>query len=286
MGGAGRRQSDDAPYLSGQDGRGEGAGGLARFSVFVGLVRSLVIYRARPWKDRALRRFFGSFVNRGDLVFDVGAHVGNRSLALARLGARVVAVEPQTLYADLLERSMGRRLVAVERCALGAEAGTTTLHVSSRHPTVSTISPGYIARASLATGFRNVRWDERRQVEVHTLDILIDRHGLPAFCKIDVEGAEADILAGLSRPIPVIAFEYVPSVRSVALEAIDRLAALGDYRFNRVVGEGDRWANAAWCDAASMRRQILDLADEAQSGDIYAARRGSPVSAAVSPAAG
>ena len=126
----------------------------------------------------------------------------------------------------------------------------------------------------------------RDRVEVHTLDMLIDRHGLPAFCKIDVEGAEADILAGLSRPIPVIAFEYVPSVRSVALEAIDRLALLGDYRFNRVVGEGDRWANAAWCDAASMRRQILDLADEAQSGDIYAARRGSPVSAAVSPAAG
>lgn len=247
-----------------------GAIELARFSAVFGAMRSLVIYRTRPWKDRALRRFLGGFVKRGDLVFDIGAHVGNRSLAMARLGARVVAVEPQASYADFLERSMGRRLVTVERCALGAEPGWTTLHVSSRHPTVSTISADFIDRVSRSEGFRNVRWDERRQVELCTLDMLIGRHGVPAFCKIDVEGAEAAILAGLSHPIPMIAFEYVPAARAVAIDAIDRLAALGDYRFNRVVGERHHWSNPEWCDASSMRRDIEGLSDTESSGDIYA----------------
>ena len=40
-------------------------------------------------------RLYGQFVRPGDLVFDVGAHVGDRIAAFRRLGARVVAVEPQ-----------------------------------------------------------------------------------------------------------------------------------------------------------------------------------------------
>lgn len=237
-----------------------------------GLARSLAIYRARPWKDRALRHFLAGFVRPGDLVFDIGAHVGNRSIAMLRLGARVVAVEPQRPYADFLKRTMGGRLVAIERCALGAEAGQAILHVSSRHPTVSTISADFIEGASRAPGFRKVRWDERQPVDIETLDMLIARHGLPAFCKIDVEGAEATILAGLSHPIQTVAFEYVPPMRAVALDAIDRLASLAPYRFNRVVGESNRWINARWCDAASMRKEIAALPDNAASGDIYAAR--------------
>ncbi|WP_432803896.1 FkbM family methyltransferase [Aureimonas altamirensis] len=238
----------------------------------LGLARSLAIYRARPWKDRALRHFLAGFVRPGDLVFDIGAHVGNRSIAMVRLGARVVAVEPQRPYADFLQRSMGGRLVALERCALGAEPGQAILHVSSRHPTVSTISADFIDGASRAPGFRKVRWDGRQPVDIETLDMLIARHGMPAFCKIDVEGAEAAILAGLSHPIQTVAFEYVPPMREVALGAIDRLASLAPYRFNRVVGESNRWVTTSWCDAASMRQQILDLADDAQSGDIYATR--------------
>jgi hypothetical protein len=59
-----------------------------------------------------------------------------------------------------------------------------------------------------------------------TLDELISAHGSPAFCKIDVEGYEAEVLAALSQPIAALSFEFTPEVRAVALECVDRLSRI------------------------------------------------------------
>jgi 16S rRNA A1518/A1519 N6-dimethyltransferase RsmA/KsgA/DIM1 with predicted DNA glycosylase/AP lyase activity len=69
------------------------------FDRVLGLVRSLAIYRAIPLRQHRLRRLYRAFVARGDLVFDIGAHAGNRTRAFASLGCRVVAVEPQPDFA-------------------------------------------------------------------------------------------------------------------------------------------------------------------------------------------
>ena len=52
---------------------------------------------------------YRQFVKRGDLVFDIGAHVGDRVAAFRRLGAKVVAVEPQPALALTLSMFYGRR---------------------------------------------------------------------------------------------------------------------------------------------------------------------------------
>ena len=49
------------------------------------------------------------FVRPGDLVFDVGAHVGDRIAAFRRLGARVVAVEPQPALVRTLQAALRPR---------------------------------------------------------------------------------------------------------------------------------------------------------------------------------
>src|SRR3970282_98282 len=67
-----------------------------------GLLRSLLIYYGVPFKLRRLADLYRPFVEPGDLCFDVGAHVGDRTRALRRLGGRVVAVEPQPACLGLL----------------------------------------------------------------------------------------------------------------------------------------------------------------------------------------
>ena len=51
---------------------------------WIGLARSLFVYW-RPGRQRGLRRLYAPFVCAGDLVFDVGAHLGDRSAAFAAI---------------------------------------------------------------------------------------------------------------------------------------------------------------------------------------------------------
>ena len=80
---------------------------MSRVDRVVGLVRSLAIYHLIPRRQRPLRALYGEFVAPGDLAFDIGAHVGNRTRALVALGCRVVAVEPQPAVAATLRAVAG-----------------------------------------------------------------------------------------------------------------------------------------------------------------------------------
>ena len=60
-------------------------------------------------------------------------------------------------------------------------------------------------------------------VGLTTLDALVTRFGEPAFCKIDVEGFDLEVLQGLSRPLRALSFECVPPAADLALACMDRL---------------------------------------------------------------
>jgi FkbM family methyltransferase len=234
------------------------------------MVRSLAIYYGMPWRRARLKRFYGQLIAPGDLVFDIGAHVGSRSRTLASLDARVVAIEPQPAFADFIERYVAHRLEGFERVAVGHGRGEISLHVSSRHPTVTSMSTDFLTKAKTAPGFEKVVWDQTVKVPMVTLDALISRYGLPAFCKIDVEGAEADIIRGLSHPIALIAFEYLPPMVELSLQALDAVEARGDYRYNRVVGEQHRFVHEQWLSGPDLRDVLAALPASDPSGDVYA----------------
>jgi Methyltransferase FkbM domain len=98
-------------------------------------------------------------------------------------------------------------------------------------------------------GFARVRWDRSIDVAVATLDDLIAAHGEPAFCKIDVEGFEVDVLAGLTRPVRALSFEYLPPAHDAALAALDLVARLGAAGSN-AAGSNAAGSNAAGSNAA------------------------------------
>jgi FkbM family methyltransferase len=244
-------------------------GPRVRLGTALGLARSLAVYYGQVWKPPRLRRFYARFVGPGDPVFDIGAHVGNRSRALAKLGARVVAVEPQAACHALLRRLLPAGRTTLIRAAVGERPGWTDVRVSSLHPTVSSTAGDWVQRMGGQPGFRAVAWDRTERVPVTTLDALIAAHGVPAFCKIDVEGMEARILAGLSQPIPRLSVEVLPEAPDEADAVLARLDALGDYRFNLVEGERGRFAWPGWCRSADARAKLRGLGRPA---DLYAFR--------------
>jgi FkbM family methyltransferase len=238
-----------------------------------GVIRSLRIYYGDRKRAAAMDRLYARFVKPGDLVFDVGAHVGDRIAAFRRLGARVVAVEPQPPLVRVLRLIYGRdRMVTVTHAAMGSCVGTTVLNINIENPTISTASTDFMRAASGAKGWDNEKWAKSIEVPLTTLDALIAAHGTPAFIKIDVEGFEAEVLAGLTQPVPALSFEFTTIQRDVALKCIHRCAELGFVRFNAALGESQTMQHADWIGSDAIARWLADLPYAANSGDIYAVR--------------
>lgn len=229
-------------------------------------VRSLL-----QWTDDDQKRadFYRQFVRPDDLVFDVGANMGNRAKVFLYLGARVLAVEPQPLCVGVLRHLARRdpRLTLLQK-AVGRETGTSIMYVSDAH-TLSTLSHEWIERTTASGRFASVRWQRRETVETATLDQLIGAHGVPAFVKIDVEGYEHEVLAGLSAVIPCVSFEFAAENSESTLYCVDRLASFGSYEFQVSPGESMVFCLRQWVSADEIRGLIRGAAI-GPDGDVYA----------------
>ena len=238
-----------------------------------GITRSLITYYGPVWRHRRMEAFYGQFLRSGDLAFDIGAHVGNRVRVFRRIGARVIAVEPQPDFIALLQLLYGRdSSVSIEPIGVAAEPGQGQLHLSTRTPTVSTFADSWMDDVQTDRRFHRIRWNTVINVPLVSLDELIARHGEPQFCKIDVEGFEHQVLSGLNQPLVALSFEYIPVAADRAIACVERTSALGDYRYRHSRVETHRWADSGWMEPQAMIKLLSALPGDGRSGDIYAVR--------------
>ena len=215
--------------------------------------------------------FYARFIHPGDLVFDLGANIGERAAVFLALNARVVCVEPdpecvqalQTLYA-------GWPAVMIVPMGVADAPGTLAFY-HNRLTVMSTFSrkfqAGYL-------GQQGHVWEPGVPVQVTTLDGLIQEFGVPKFCKIDVEGYEPQVLNGLSTPLPALSFEFHQETLDEVEACLNRLVQLGAYEFNFADGEAFVMALPRWVNAAELMDILKRIPDPHYrpfwGGDVYA----------------
>jgi FkbM family methyltransferase len=213
-------------------------------------------------------KFYKQFINPSDTVFDVGANVGNRVVSFLECGANVIAVEPQPFCVDILRKKFGNKII-IKNLGLGETSGELEMHISN-DTTVSSFSEDYIN--STKERFKYSKWIDTIKVPITTLDDLIAQHGVPKFCKIDVEGFELQVLKGLHQAIPFLSIEYcVPEMQQQLKACVDHLHGLmPNGQFNYSVGESMQWAQTSWMDFNEFDKHINTAGFIGTSfGDIY-----------------
>ena len=198
--------------------------------------------------------FLDRVLKPGMVFVDVGANDGYYTLFAARRvgpAGRVVAAEPSSRERAHLQRNLGRNgldNVTVVPAAIGAASGLADLHlahgVHAGHNTLGSFAHDDVVRASL------------ERVPIEPLDSVASRLGLPRvdFVKIDVEGAEARVIAGATtvlgqmRPILLLevndkALRAQGNCAETLLTTLSTQFGYGIFVFSSASGLVEPWQN-------------------------------------------
>lgn len=213
-------------------------------------------------------KFFKRFIDKDNLCFDIGAWEGEYTELFLRLGARVVSVEPQIRCFKKLELFLNDNdKVKLLNKAIGEKKGLGEIVLTKYQTQKSTISQDFIKKSRHS---EICKWEETQPIKITTLDSLIKKFGTPKFCKIDVEGYEAQVIKGLTQKIPIISFEFHKELLYIVEECLNHLNKIGEIKSNCVINpEKYKFSYKNWMNPEELLYNLKQKHNEFIRGDIY-----------------
>jgi FkbM family methyltransferase len=237
--------------------------------------RCFLRHSSETAKRKDTLRLYRQFISPGELCFDIGAYIGEMSEVMLQLGARVVAVEPESENARVMRAKFfaNRNFVLIPK-AVASKIGVAEFLVCGVRA-CSSMSREYVAAVTKSGRLPDTtyKWDEVRQIPTTTLDNLIREYGVPAFTKIDVEGFEDEVIKGCSQRLKALSFEFTPERLQPALTCIDLLEKLGPVEFNYTLGQSKCLELPKWVSGTEVAQWLKTTSFAViagPAGDLYA----------------
>jgi FkbM family methyltransferase len=161
------------------------------------------------------------------LMFDVGANRGHATIAALKQGYKVIALEPAPkVFINLIRNFLYNPQVIPLRLAASNVSNERIEFYEAEEDGLSTMNVEWLTNNNMPYAgkpFRTI------QVNTVTLDDLIEIYGLPELVKIDVEGAEDSVLAGLTKKPAELCFEWTLETVPEHLNQLQRLMEVNGY---------------------------------------------------------
>jgi FkbM family methyltransferase len=222
---------------------------------------------------RKMKEFYRGIVLPGTLVFDIGANVGVLSDAFASLGARVVALEPNSDCVRHIQLSYADADIEVIQAAVGARNGLAVLNVSDERDVRSSISDEWIKTMGRQDQSYRGIWSRQRVVPMVTLDALVEHFGMANFIKVDVEGFEEKVLSGLSKQPPLLSFEFTATFLAPAMSCLGknifREGSEYNLAYNVDWGYPVNFEKKIWVSKEELKDALLQIEGSDRQGDIF-----------------
>lgn len=224
----------------------------------------------------AMLAFYRPLVPKDALVFDIGANVGILAEIFSSLGARVIALEPNSDCVRHIQLSYGGAKLETIQAVAGPKNGLATLNVSDKRDDVSSLSNEWIAAIQQQHTEYKGLWSKQVTIPMLTLDTLIAHYGMPHFIKIDVEGFEESVLEGLSTQPAMLSFEFNLAYLDAALRCLDKPVFANDTFFNYAMGDPTSFELKNWVGKEELGALLSGMEKRDRHGDIFVrpSRRG------------
>ena len=224
---------------------------------------------AKAQAHQAMMAFYRQLVPADALVFDIGANVGILSEIFTSLGARVVALEPNTDCVRHIHLSYPTPKLEVIQAVAGPKNGLARLNLSEARDDISSLSNEWIAAIQAQHSEYKGLWSKQVTVPMLTLDTLIEHCGMPYFIKIDVEGFEESVLDGLSVQPQLLSFEFNLAYLDAAMRCLDKKCVGSDSVFNYAWGDPTSFEFKEWVGKEQLRAAFAGLEKRDRYGDIF-----------------
>lgn len=166
-----------------------------------------------------------------NLIFDIGFNEGNFTREMKRLypNSRIIGLDGHPIYLEKFNYNKIDNVVVYNAVVSDKYVKELDFHICDCNIGINSINPDWIEKIRHKKFFDATT----RTIKIPsvTIDLLIEKFGTPDLIKLDIEGSESLALAGLSKKVGVITFEWSEDYIHDALKCINKLKQLGYTKF-------------------------------------------------------